>query len=331
MAGESTCSFSPTEFILFLHGIPHLGEKSLAHLLRLHSQRKIVPEVFCSQSASELQRQYDISSAASNHVANGSAMDTERASVTAKILRRRSIQVLTSQSATFPARLEAFDDAPPPVLYTMGNFAALNPAGSDPSPHFTFTCATSNRATAEMLASQDEIANALIDAGGVPVTGHDRTPYQRLALSAQRKNRPVCYVFDRGLREALGPEFDRPPFAAARIRDANFMCDRDLALSPFRLDDHSIGTNNRRRDRLVFALADVVVAVDVGAGGGMEEECFRAHRFGRTVIVAPNGRAGKERLTAAGCPRLPTDADWAHRTAENEAAGVRQEAGRDAG
>ena len=43
------------------------------------------------------------------------------------------------------------------------------------------------------------------------------TAYKRLALTAQRQNRSVCYVFDRGLREALGPQFDRPPFSAARI------------------------------------------------------------------------------------------------------------------
>ncbi len=331
MTGESTCSFSPTEFVLFLHGIPHVGEKSLAHLLRLHGQRRIVPEVFCALSASEMHLQYDIPLLAANHMAGCPAEIAERTAELAKTIRHHGIQVLTSQSATFPARLAAFDDAPPPILYTLGNFSAWNSAADKPNAHFTFTCATSNGASAESLSRQDEIANALIDAGGVPVTGHDRSPYKRLALSAQRKNRPVCYVFDRGLREALGPEFDRPPFAAARIRDASFDRSRDLAVSPFRLDDHSIGANNRRRDRLTFALADVVICVDVRAGGGMEAECLRAHRLGRGVFFAPSGRAGKDALAAAGCLPLPSDSGWAARIAAHEASRFRQEEGRDAG
>ena len=319
VTGEPTCPFGPTEFVLFLHGIPHLGEKTLAHLLRLHGQHRLVPDTFRTLSALELQRQYAIPPAAAAHMAGFPTATIARTAEIAKTLRHQSIQVLTAQSATFPWRLEAFDDAPPPVLYALGNLAVLDGPSAPPEARFTFTCAASNGAPANSLARQDEIANALVEAGGAPVTGHDRPPYQRLALSAQRQNRSVCYVFDRGLREALGPEFDRPPFAAARIRDAAFDRSRDLALSPFRLDDHSLGANNRRRDRLIFALADVIIGIDVRSGGGMEAECLRAHRLGQGVFIAPGGREGNTALITAGCRPLPDEPGWAFRIAENTA------------
>lgn len=171
---------------------------------------------------------------------------------------------------------------------------------------FLFSVAVSNGATAAVLTRQDEIAEKLVACGCVPVTGHDRPAYKRLALSAQRLNRPTIYVMDRGLREALGPAFDRPPFSAARIRDTVFDAKRDLALSSFRLDDHALGGNNRRRDRIIYALADVIIALDVRAGGSMVAECLRAHAQGRIVWVAEGGRDGNEELRQAGCPSLPS-------------------------
>jgi hypothetical protein len=178
---------------------------------------------------------------------------------------------------------------------------------------FTFTIAVSNDAPPETLARQDELADALIELGGVPVTGHDRLPYQRLALAAQRRNRPTLYVFDRGLREALGPAFDRPPFAAARIRDAVFSTERDLALSPFRLDDHGLGSNNRRRDRLVFAMADVVLALSVRPGGNMAKECVRSQSQGKPVYVVTGPGSNAQHLSDLGCEAMPSGSDWAER------------------
>ncbi len=107
----------------------------------------------------------------------------------------------------------------------------------------------------------------------------------------------------------LGPAFDRPPFAEARIRETVFDTVRDLALSPFRLDDHAIGANLRRRDRMLYALADLIIALDVRAGGGMAAECLRAHEQGRMVWVAAGGRDGNAALREAGCTGMP-EGDW---------------------
>ncbi len=301
---------STTQFILLLHSVPHLGEKALARLLHLHAQRRLVPEECLTLPAAEWQRRYDLRPQAAAYLCRHRARLLAHSAELVRLLRLYPLHLLPLASAAYPHRIERFDDAPPPVLYALGCLPLLDTQDADP-PRFTFTIAVSNGAPLPTLARLEELAAALVQAGGIPVTGHDRLPYQRLALAAQRQNRPILYVFDRGLREALGPQFDRPPFSAARIREAVFVPERDLALSPFRLDDHGLGANNRRRDRLVFALADLIIGLDVRAGGNMVHECLRAQELGRPVFVAPGGRDGNEALRAAGCPPLPAAPDWA--------------------
>lgn len=297
---------SQTQFILLLHSVPQIGEKALTRLLRLNAQRRLTPEECLTLSAAEWKRRYELHPKAAVSLETDRETLLARSAETARLLRAHSLHLLTVESAAYPTRLERFDDAPPPILYALGNLSLLDlvyPIKG--SRRFTFTVAVSNGATPATLTQQDAIAAALVKAGGIPVTGHDRPPYQRLALAAQRQDRPIIYVLDRGLREALGPEFDRPPFAAARIREAVFLPERDLALSPFRLDDHAIGANNRRRDRLIFALSDVIVALDVRAGGGMAGECLRAQKLGKQVFAAEGGRDGNAALLEAGCLPLP--------------------------
>jgi predicted Rossmann fold nucleotide-binding protein DprA/Smf involved in DNA uptake len=311
MNREGTESLSAAQFLLLLHSVPHLGEKTLARLLRLNAQRRLAPEECLGLSAAEWRQRYDLRSQAADYLCTHREELRMHSAELLRAIRAHPMHLLTLESAAYPPRLERFDEAPPPILYALGRLPLLDAQEG----RFTFTVAVSNEAPPSSLALLDEVAAELARAGGVPVTGHDRVPYQRLALAAQRQNRPIVYVFDRGLREALGPDFDRPPFAAARIRDAVFLPERDLALSPFRLDDHGLGANNRRRDRLVFALSDLIVALDIRAGGGMAQECLRAQKLGRPVYVAAGGRDGNAALRRAGCPSLPEEADWAAKIA----------------
>lgn len=312
MSRDGAVAIGPAQFLLLLHSVPHIGEKALARLLRLTSQGRLVPEECLRLSASEWKERYELHPQAAAYLEQNREALIAQSAEMARTVRAHSLQILTQQSATYPARLERFDDAPPPLLYALGNPALLG--GSENSP-FTFTIAVSNGADPSWKPRLEEIGAELVRAGGVPVTGHDRPPYKQMALTAQRQNRPILYVLDRGLREALGPEFDRPPFAAARIRDAVFDTDRDLALSPFRMDDHSIGANNRRRDRLIFALSDVIIALETRAGGGMAGECLRALEQRKGVYVAEGGSDGNAFLREQGCPPLPKETGWAEQIA----------------
>jgi predicted Rossmann fold nucleotide-binding protein DprA/Smf involved in DNA uptake len=291
--------------------VPYLGEKTLTRLLHTNARLRVTPEEFLALSPAEWQTRYEIDPRAAEHLYRHSSELLALSADLARTVRSHHVQVLTCESMTYPQPLERYDDSPPPILYALGNQDLLDSGELHVHGRFTFTVAVSNGAPTESLVRLDQIAADLVQAGGIPVTGHDRAPYKRLALAAQRINRSIIYVLDRGLREALGPEFDRPPFAAARIREAVFDVNRDLALSPFRLDDHALGANNRRRDRMIFALADLVIAVDVNAGGAMEAECRRSQEQGRTVRVAAGGREGNAALLAAGCVPLPEGPDRA--------------------
>jgi predicted Rossmann fold nucleotide-binding protein DprA/Smf involved in DNA uptake len=295
--------------VLLLHSVPYLGEKTLTRLLHTNARLRIAPEEFLALSAEEWRTRYELDLRAIGYLEAHSRELLTRSADLARVTRAHDLQVLTCESMTYPQALERFDDAPPPILYALGDAEMLNAGELRRRGRFTFTFGVSNGAATETLVRQDQMAAGLVLAGGIPVTGHDRASYKRLALAAQRLNRPILYVLDRGLREALGPEFDRPPFAAARIREAVFDQQRDLAISPFRLDDHSLGANNRRRDRMIFALADLIVALDVKAGGVMEAECRRAHEQGRVVWVAEGGREGNNALLATGCVPLPAEAE----------------------
>lgn len=308
MKRERPDSLSQSQLLLLLHSVPHLGEKALHRLLRLLAQGRLTSEQCLTLSAAEWAERYELHREAAEALEGDREGLLARSAELARIVRACGLHLLSIESASYPARLERNDDAPPPLLYGLGNLKLLEHTYS--GERFTFTIAVSNGAAGDSLARMESLAAELAGAGGIPVTGHDRTPYKRLALAAQRLNRSVLYVLDRGLREALGPELDRPPFAAARIRDAVFDRDRDLALSPFRLDDHSIGANNRRRDRLVFSLSDVIIACDVRAGGSMADECRRALGQNRPVFVCDGGRDGNSELREHGCPLLPSNKLW---------------------
>ncbi len=317
MSAEVQYEIGMAQFVLYLHSVPQLGEKSLTRLFAVLAQQRLAPAQCLAFTASEWKTRFDLKASVANYLTENKTPLLAKSAELLKAFRTHPLHLITQSSAAYPVKLERYDDTPPPILYALGNAALLELPHTSSGSRFTFTVAVSNDAVSSSLDRADEIANALIIAGGVPVTGHDRLPYQRLALCAQRLDKSILYVLDRGLREALGPEYDRPPFAAARIRDAVFEPRRDVAISPFRLDDHSLGANNKRRDRLIFALSDVVIVADIRAGGGMMSECMRASEQGKIVRVpGEGGREGNAALIGRGIPALDRQGDWAAELAE---------------
>jgi len=300
------------QFVLYLHSVPQLGEKSLTRLFAVLAQQRLTPTQCLALTASEWKARFDLKASVANSLTENKSPLLVKSAELLKAFRVHPLYLITQSSAAYPAKLERYDETPPPILYALGNARLLELPQASQNALFTFTVAVSNDAVSSSLDRADEIANALIVAGGVPVTGHDRLPYQRLALCAQRLDKSILYVLDRGLREALGADYDRPPFAAARIRDAVFEPRRDVAISPFRLDDHGLGANNKRRDRLIFALSDVVIVADIRSGGGMMSECIRAFEQSKIVrVLSEGGREGNTALLGRGVPALDLKSGWA--------------------
>lgn len=292
-------SVGDTQFLLLLHHVPSLGEKGIVQLLHGMARTRVKPGQWLELSPQEWQHLYGLGGKVASYIAENRESLLRQSADVFRQLQRHSVEVLWHGGRAYPQRLVRYEELPPPILYVMGRRALLLPEEG----RFTFTVAVSNGATEEVLQQQDRVVADLIDLGGIPITGQDRLPYQRLALAAQRRDAPAVYVLDRGLREALGPDLDRPLFAAARIRDAYFRGDRDVVLSPFRLNDHCIGAHNRRRDSLIFSLSDLVIALHTRPGGTMARECVRAEGQKKPVLyfngVSGNGQPGEWSRTIA--------------------------------
>src|SRR5690349_9015209 len=119
--GEPVDPMSPTEFLLLLHSVPHIGEKSLARLLRLVAQQRLTPDKFLAMTGSQWQTECEL------HPEAAAALDQQRAALIARSselgrsLRTHRIQLLSVESATYPARLVRNEDAPPPLIYSLGH------------------------------------------------------------------------------------------------------------------------------------------------------------------------------------------------------------------
>jgi len=274
----------PSRFALLLTCVPHLGERHLAQVLDQWARLRVSVDELLATPAEKLQQEWGLSPQAAEALTEPRRTWWSRFEQLDALVRRHGVQVLTAQHRLYPLALETFCDQPPPVLFALGQMSLLQNG-------WRFAVACSRGAPHVALEAVDEIAQQAVREGGIPVTGHNTPPYQRVALAAIRQERPSITVLDRGLLEALGEGLNRPLFPAARLYELEFRTDRDVVLSPFPLQAGCLGLHNQRRDELVFALADVVFAVWVRAGGVMERLCLRAKELGKRIEVwkAPDG------------------------------------------
>lgn len=274
----------PARFALLLTCVPQLGERQMAQVLQQWARTRLPVDEFLRLPAEVLQREWGIHAPSAEALNRPGAEWRKRFEQMDALVRRYGIEVLTVQHRLYPLALEAFCEQPPPVLFAYGRLTLLHEG-------WRFAVACSRGAPQIALEAVDEIAQQAIREGGVPVTGHNTPPYQRTALSAIRQEHPSVTVLDRGLVPALGEGMNRPLFSTARLYELEFRAERDLVLSPFPLHAGGFGLHNQRRDELIFALADVVFAVWVRAGGVMERLCQRAKDLGKRIEVwkAPDG------------------------------------------
>lgn len=280
--GSAKRDWLPARFALLLTCVPQMGEAQIARVLQHWARSQTSVDEFLRLPPEVLQQEWGITPQAAEALAGNrwrkrfEQMDT--------LVRRHGVHVLTAQHRLYPLALESFCEQPPPVLFAHGRVELLQEG-------WRFAVACSRGAPQIALEAVDEITQRAIREGGVPVTGHNTPPYQRTALAAIRQEHPSITLLDRGLVSALGEGLNRPLFATARLYELEFRTDRDLVLSPFPLQVGSVGLHNQRRDELIFALADVIFAVWIRAGGVMERLCRRAKELGKRIEVwkAPDG------------------------------------------
>lgn len=296
-----------TQLALMLHAVPHLGPRGIARILADLPDGTPDAPVCLSDvrawalSADTLQRDYRLHPDAARCFAVQKEKLLSVSSKMAAAVEKNDIRAMIVRDPDYPSALREYEKDPPPIIYAYGNLGLLRErkfavvASSDVGPHAT-----------EVMR---ETAGTLSDQGLVAVTSHNTHPYQVVGLAIRSRNAPVMLVLDRGILSAFPQGLGYEPSAQARIWSLRFDPRRDLVLSKFRLYDPWIGANGKERDRMVFALADIVVAVEVRSGGVMESECLRAIRKGREVYVYKGSDeipAGNLFLLEKGCSPLPS-------------------------
>jgi predicted Rossmann fold nucleotide-binding protein DprA/Smf involved in DNA uptake len=311
------------QFVLLLSEIPGIGERRLGRILERNAVLRRSPEEFLKLSAGAWRKEYNLEDRSVFCLQNEIPLRQRRASEQAHRLQRAGVTLVTLQDATYPASLLNYMEDPPPVLYVYGSISLLGQR--------RFAVANSRDAPEESLRACERVAEAAVLRGWMPVTGHNRLAYQRCALSALRNGGSVCYALDCGIWQAFPSGLTHALFPAARIWRVEYDPQRDLTLTPFPPHAHMIAHHNRRRDEIIFALAETVFAGYVRPGGQMERQCLQALRYGKPVYVIGSSAEGEDRLLSAGAQPLsvhsPEQTERALRICEQRIADVTGEAG----
>lgn len=295
-----------TQLALMLHLVPHLGPKGIARMLsevsgglpESHIALGDLP--FMQVAPDTLQKLYKIHPDAAQCLVLKKDEILATSATIADSVQKLGLRVITLGDADYPSAIREYGVDQPPILYAHGNLGLLRER--------KFAVVSSSTISGHSIEVTREFAGTLSDEGLVLVTSHNTHPYQVAGLAARSRNASVILVLDRGILSAFPNGLGFEPSVQARIWNLRFDPKRDLVLSQFRLYDTWIGANGRERDRMVFSLSDVVVAVEVRANGVMEKECIRAYDKGREVYVyAPDGNTvgGNQSLLSKGCSAIP--------------------------
>lgn len=311
------------QFVVLLSEISGIGEKRLGGILQRNAVLRRSPEEFLTLSADEWRQEYHLEERSVSCLQQEVSRRSRRALEQARSLQRAGVTLLTLQDTTYPVALLTYLDDPPPVLYVYGNLSLLR--------RRRFAVANSRDAPNDVLNACDRAAEAAALRGWLPITGHNRPAYQRCALASVRNGRSVCYVLDCGLWKAFPGGLSHALFPAARIWRVEYDSERDLTLTPFPPDAHMIAHHNRRRDQMIFALAEAVFAGSIRPGGQMERQCLQAIQQGKPVFVIGSAGEGESRLLSAGAHPLsaqsPEQMERALRICEESLAKVSGERG----
>ncbi|HQU41389.1 MAG TPA: hypothetical protein PK867_01200 [Pirellulales bacterium] len=164
----------------------------------------------------------------------------------------------------------------------------------------------------QSLAYTFGIASRLAEAGGTLLTSPESPSYNLVGLSGKLAGARMVVTLHRGLFDFLDGPTPREPLPLARRAGGDLDLDSTLLVSPFRPDGRWQKANGARRDALLIALADTVVAVEVKTGGVMEALCNQAQASGRRLFAcqfagSPAASAANDALLAGGAMPLVPD------------------------
>jgi hypothetical protein len=296
--------------LLTVAELPRLGERRLRRVQECARRRHLPLARLADLPASALRDEFALPAAAIERLHGARPWHEARCAALAARLERHGARVCPCDDPEYPRGWARHGDPPPPLAYLYGDAALLRrPLAA---------LLHSRLVDAGTVAATARLAAAAAGAGYGLAVGGMKTPHRIAASTARALGAARIVVLDRGLLAAFGGDLDRDPFGLGPGR-ARFDPAHTLVATPFRCEDHAVPRSGRRRDALLAALADLVLAVHARPEGEIERLCLRALARGQTVAV---WRAHNARLVAAGAVPLG-EAGLEERLARLRAAGVR--------
>lgn len=277
---------------VMLSELPQVGDKAADRILVLNRHRQHGLRTFFRLPEAVLREDYQLHSATVARLCGERADHESRCRWLFEQLLVAGGWVALCGDAEYVPRVGERLTPPPVVLYGFGARAVLQV----PKLAVLNSRAISEHGVSASLAVVQHAAAQ----GFALVTGGMKTGYRIAAVAGRAAAAPRIVVLDRGLFATFGARFDRDPFGFGPGRSA-LDAARTLVLSPFRLMDHGSPRNGQRRDEMIAALADIIVAVHARPGGQMERVCLEALDRGQCVLSWYGENAG---LVAAGATAI---------------------------
>lgn len=285
--------------LLLLAELRSVGERGADAVLRFARQQRLTLGATLALPASKLAGECGLGPRAIAQLTTGRATYLDHCRALLDVVESGGVSLSASDGPEYPDRWRARAVPIPPIAYWYGNRRVLN------TP--TVAVLNSRTITASAVSATIRLVQRLSTEECTVVTGSMKSTYRIAAVTARAAGTPRVIVLDRGLFAAFPHGLNRDP-SGFGPRHSLLDPQRTLVLSPFRLHDHAAPHNGRRRDQLIAALADLVIAVNARPGGEIERVCLRALDAGQCVLSWLGENPG---LVAAGARSIDdTDVEY---------------------
>ncbi|HVC97319.1 MAG TPA: N-6 DNA methylase [Pirellulales bacterium] len=290
--------------LLALTRVKGLGDEGLARLLQLLRNDGCEPRDLFQYPASRLREHFHLRAESAELLHKHISRFRGEAAEVFERARTLGIVLIVPGGPGYPSRLETFYGGAPPLLYALGNRDLLDVP--------SVAVVNSAQPTHDALGYTFALASRLAEAGQTLLTSPENPSYNLVGLGGKLAGAQVVVVLHHGLLDALTRHGTREPLPLARQVGEEIDFARTLMVSPFRLDGRWQKGNGPRRDALLVALAETLVAVEVRGAGTVQSLCQKAQEQARRVFVCqfatpPAAGVVNDALIGAGAAPLVPD------------------------
>jgi len=290
--------------------LPQVGEKAAHRILETNRLRGRSLATFFRLPAAVWREDYDLHPATLERLLGGRDEHESHCRWLAQRLDAAGAGVYLASAHGYPARLRDRLRPPPAMVSMLGEATVLDLP--------TLAVLNSRAIDDRVVRASHAAVQAAIEQGFSVISGGMKASHRIAAVAARAAAAPRAIVLDRGLFATFGAQVDRDPFGFGPGRGP-LDNRRTLVLSPFRLADHAVAHNGKRRDELVAALADVIIVVHARPGGVIERVALEALDRGQIVLSWYGENAGLVEAGATAIEEADLDGELLQYTSQRAA------------